>query len=68
MSGRRAQPRLHGVRREPVGSAFTPALKRAADREAARWGVTRSYVLANAAAFALGVDAPDYKTPRRGRR
>lgn len=68
MSGRRPQPRIPGLRRQPVGTAFTPALKRAADREAARWGVARSFVLATAAAFALGVaDQPDYRRGRRAR-
>jgi hypothetical protein len=62
------QPRYRGGR-IPVHSAFIPGLEQAIQREMARFGVSRSFVIATATAFALGVDdQPDYKKLREGGR
>ena len=59
------QPRYRGGR-IPVHSAFIPDLEVAIRREMAIFGVSRSFVIATATAFALGVDEqPDYKKLRK---
>lgn len=67
----RPQPRIPGVHRIPRGTSLLPALERALQREADRFGVSKSHVLASMAAFLLDVEEqPDYKEPpaRRGLR
>lgn len=55
------QPTIKGVTRRPVSSAFTPALDRAVAHEMRKYNVSRAFVLATCAAYALGVeDQPDY--------
>lgn len=55
------QPPLPGGRL-PVGSAFAKDLERAVESEMRRWGVSRSFVIARAVAFALGVEEQaDYR-------
>jgi len=56
---RRQRP-IKGHVRQRVSSSFTGALKRAADAEARRYRVSRSFVLAVAAAYALGVEVEAY--------
>jgi hypothetical protein len=60
----RTQPRVPGGRL-PAGSALLPELERELRREAARFGVSRSFVIATALAWVLDVEAqPDYRRTR----
>lgn len=52
----RSQPRIVGVRRQPVSSAFAARIERAVEREMSRYGASRSFVIAVAVAHALGVE------------
>ena len=65
------QPRLEkGVKRKPVGSAFMERLELAVRAEMRRFGASRSFVIATAVAFALGVEEQaDYRPAKvkRGR-
>lgn len=55
------QPPIAGGRL-PVGSAFARDLERAVELEMRRWGVSRSFVIARAVAFALNVEEQaDYR-------
>jgi len=57
----RSQPR-YGSPRLAVGSSFIPDLEKAVKREMLKHNVSRSFVIATAVAFALGIDEqPDYR-------
>ncbi len=59
----RSQPR-YGSPRLHVGSAFIPDLELAVEAEMRKYGVSRSFVIATAVAFALSIDEqPDYRKP-----
>ena len=49
----------------PRASAFTQELNRAVEKEAKRFNVSKSFVIATAVADALGIDYADYTTAER---
>jgi hypothetical protein len=57
----RTQPRVVGVRRLPVNSAFAKELETAIADEMVNYNVSRSWVIASCCAYALGIDVPDYR-------
>lgn len=61
---RTAQPRIPGTRRRPMGTAAEPALETAIRREMDRYDVSRSFVLAECAAYALGVTLAHHYKPQ----
>lgn len=63
----RSQPRIPGHRRHHVGTALSQRIDRAVEREMARYGVSRSFVIAIAVAFALGVNVDADEDYKRGR-
>lgn len=50
------QPRIPGVRRVPVHSALLPQIEAVVQRDAARFGVSPSWVRAEALAHGLGIE------------
>lgn len=65
----RHQPRTRGLKRLPVGSAFQKEVEAAVRREMRRFGVSRSFVIATATAWALGVkEQPRYDEEGKVRR
>lgn len=65
---RRQRP-VRGGRRAPMATAVIAPLEKAIAREQRRWNVTRSFVIATAAAAALDVIAQeDYHEGRTRRR
>ena len=57
----RIQRRIPGIVRTHLGTAVIDKIERAIERECKRYGVSRSFVIANALAFTFGVDAENYK-------
>lgn len=58
------QPRGEKKRR-PVSSAFLQELDKAVKKEMDLWGVSRSFVIANAVGFALNVkEQPTYRVQK----
>ena len=51
-----AQPRIPGLRRVPTWGGLHPDVRRAVERDAARFGVSRSWVLSVAVATAMGIE------------
>jgi len=56
----RHQRRIKGVRRLHVGTAILKDIEKCIAREMARYGVSRSFVIANALAYTFGVDFESY--------
>ena len=54
------QPRIKGVTRTPMGTAVIDQIERAIQKEMARYGVSRSFVIANALAFTFGIKTASY--------
>jgi hypothetical protein len=56
-----------GRRRERLSASALASIRRAVEREARRYGVSYSFVVANAVAWTLGVstDGENYKPKRR---
>jgi hypothetical protein len=58
----RSQPRIPGVRRSPVSTAVTKEIERHLQQEMRRYGVSRSFVIANALAFVFDIEVvEDYR-------
>jgi len=57
----RRQPRIVGQRRLPANTALAKLLEQAIQAEMEAYNASRSFVIASCCAFALGVDAPDYR-------
>ena len=58
-----SQPRIAGIKRMPRSSSFLEILDRAVEREANRFNVSKSFVIAVAVSDALNIDIDyDYKT------
>jgi len=54
------QPRIKGYTRTPMGTAVVDQIEKAIRKEMARYGVSRSFVIANALAFTFGIETASY--------
>lgn len=54
------QPRIKGMTRTPMGTAVIDQIERAIQKEMARYGVSRSFVIANALAFTFNIKTASY--------
>ena len=55
-----SQPRLKGVKRKPYHTAVINQIEATIEQESARYGVSRSFVIANALAYAFGIPVESY--------
>lgn len=56
------QPRIKGLNRLQLTGAAHPKVRQWVEREAARWGVSKSFVIATAVAHVANIDEQeDYK-------
>ena len=56
----RIQRRIKGYTRRTFSTAVIEKIERAIERECTRYGVSRSFVIANALAFTFNIDAEKY--------
>jgi len=56
----RTQARIPGVSRRRYSTAVLNQIEAAVERESARYGVSRSFVIANALAYAFGIPIESY--------
>jgi len=56
----RGQRRIPGLTRVPSNAALLPVLRRRVEKEAARFGVSKSFVIAVALAHTFGVDHEEF--------
>jgi len=62
----RSQPRLKGASRDPLGSAVLHSIREAVTREAHKYAVSRSFVVATILADFFGIgEQIRYQTERR---
>jgi len=59
------QRRYIGQRRARLSTAVESAIERAIEKECNRYGVSRSFVIANALAFTFDIDIESYKDDKR---
>lgn len=60
-----AQPRLKGVKRKPYHTAVINQIEAAIEKESLRYGVSRSFVIANALAFVFEIPVESYITAEK---
>lgn len=53
------------VPRIPAFSTLDPRIRKAIIKEVNRYGVSASFVIANALAFTFGIEVEDYRAPKR---
>jgi hypothetical protein len=63
----RNQRRINGYRRRRYGTSVESQIERAVERECARYGVSKSFVIANALAFTFGIEVDEYR-PKKGKK
>jgi hypothetical protein len=56
----RIQRRIKGYTRKPYSTAVEQKIERAIEKECVRYGVSRSFVIANALAFTFNIDVEQY--------
>ena len=56
----RSQRRIPGVTRRHMSTAVLKEIEQCIDREMARYGVSRSFVIANALAYTFSIDFESY--------
>lgn len=56
------QRKIIGRRRTPMSSALAQEIKKRIVAESVRYGVSKSFVIANACAFAFGIPTESYIT------
>ncbi len=56
----RTQKRIPGLARIPSNAALLPVLRKRVEREAAKWGVSKSFVIAVALAHTFGVEHEEF--------
>ena len=59
------QTKLRGHRRKRFSTAVETLIERAVEKEAKRWDVSRSFVIATALAFTFNIDVESYKNGRK---
>lgn len=64
----RQQSRIRGVIRVPRHSSLLPAINRKVEEIAARWNVSKSFVVAVALAEQFGIEHESYVTVREHQR
>lgn len=56
----RSQRRIPGFKRKPMSTAVLTEIEQCITREMARYGVSRSFVIANALAYTFSIDFESY--------
>lgn len=56
----RSQRRIPGLKRKPMSTAVLAEIELCIEREMARYGVSRSFVIANALAYTFSIDFESY--------
>jgi hypothetical protein len=64
----RAQPRLKGVTRTPRSTGLTPQMDAWIRAEQRRYGVSKSFVIANCVSYTSGIAMVSYKELDRERK
>jgi len=54
------QKRIPGMRRKHYGTAVEKKIEEALEKEVARYGVSKSFVIANALAYVFDIEVEDY--------
>jgi len=57
------QKRIPGMRRKHYGTAVEKKIEEALEKEVARYGVSKSFVIANALAYVFDIEVEDYTDP-----
>lgn len=63
----RSQARIPGQTRRRYSTAVLNQIEAAIERESARYGVSRSFVIANALAYAFGIPIESYLPEEEGK-
>ena len=60
----RIQRKIRGYTRRRFSTAVESQIEKAIEKECKRYGVSRSFVIANACAFAFNIDVESYEPPK----